>query len=773
MSGMAHKDLIDFLIQHQLVSASNIEQFGAELNGCTQIEDLCHLLLKKGLITPYQQSQIITKQHDKLILGPYRLIEPIGEGGMGMVYKGWHPRLDRYSAIKLIRPQVLATRPEIVTRFHREAKAIAQLHHPNVVLLYDADEINGTHYIAMEYVDGQTLEKMVRINGPLSVKQSCDYMRQSALGLQHAYECGLVHRDIKPSNILVSVKNQAGSSKRSSSQLKRPALITIRDRDLAADPGTHGKSEQAWGVVKILDMGLARLQESLTTEEENPTTPLTRAGALLGTPDFISPEQARDARSVDIRADLYSLGCTFYFTLVGRPPFPGGSDVQKLIKHQKERPIPIEELRPHIPTAVTSIVERLMAKSPADRFQTPEELAEVLAEYLANSSSFQTPVRATVTDATIVNHGPISMASAHEPQEKSSVSFLDNFDSEVSGDKSPAHKAPIDISSSKEVLPVGIINAHKGVLSSVSLTADGRWGATGGVDGTIRIWDLKRTPAREMAMLARNPMEIQALTFVPNDPTNVVFGGTMHGNAHIQHWNWQENQTNDWGGYSTTDHRGIGCVSFSANGTMFTAGVGSFAVVSKVQKKAVSGKNTVKVGIPIRAIAISPDNKILATAGENRSIRLWGFGWLGTSLKATLESHADCITSLAFSPDGKSLACAGLAHEIVIWDLANPTAKTSSVLRGHAHNVRLIRFLPDGSHLLSVSEYGQVMLWNLDSKQMLAEFGIELSLAYSIALDGSGSRLAAGYSNGQFAIFDLPISQSLQQNVALTVTGRL
>ena len=125
---------------------------------------------------------------------------------MGLVVKGWHPRLDRYSAIKLIRPQVLASRPEIITRFHREAKAIAELHHPNVVMLYDADEVNGTHYIAMEFVDGQTLEKMVRQNGPMAVKQSCDYMRQAALGLQHAAECGLVHRDIKPSNIVVSTK---------------------------------------------------------------------------------------------------------------------------------------------------------------------------------------------------------------------------------------------------------------------------------------------------------------------------------------------------------------------------------------------------------------------------------------------------------------------------------------------------------------------------------------------------------------------------------------
>ena len=233
--------------------------------------------------------------------------------------------------------------PKLLPASIAKHAAIAQLHHPNVVLLYDADEVNGTHYIAMEYVDGVTLEKMVRQNGPLAVKQACDYMRQSAMGLQHAYECGLVHRDIKPSNILVSQKT-SGGGKRSSTQLKRPALVTIRDRELAVENTMHGRSEHAWGIIKILDMGLARLQESLEEEEQNPATPLTRAGALLGTPDFISPEQARDARTVDIRADLYSLGCTFYYIMTGRPPFPGGNDVQKLIKHQTEKPYPIEEL---------------------------------------------------------------------------------------------------------------------------------------------------------------------------------------------------------------------------------------------------------------------------------------------------------------------------------------------------------------------------------------------------------------------------------------------
>src|SRR5580658_1391428 len=197
MSSLSPNELVEFLTRHQILGHSQLDALARQADQFVSSTQMTDDLVQRGWMTKYQQSQVLTGQGNKLIVGPYRLVEPIGEGGMGMVFKGWHLRLDRFVALKLIRPQVLASRPEIITRFHREARAIAQLHHPNVVLLYDADEVGGTHYIAMEYVDGVTLEKMVRQNGPLSVKQACDYMRQSAMGLQHASECGLVHRDIK------------------------------------------------------------------------------------------------------------------------------------------------------------------------------------------------------------------------------------------------------------------------------------------------------------------------------------------------------------------------------------------------------------------------------------------------------------------------------------------------------------------------------------------------------------------------------------------------
>jgi serine/threonine protein kinase len=197
----------------------------------------------------------------------------------------------------------------------------------------------------MEYIEGTDLSKLVKKNGPLPVATASEYIRQAALGLQHAQERGLIHRDIKPSNLLLVKSSRA------------------------TDPGT----------IKVLDLGLAHV-DSLTGEEASST--LTESGAVLGTPDFIAPEQAKHSKHVDIRADLYSLGCTYYYLLTGQIPHPGETLGEKLLKHMMDEPLPVEQLRPEVPAGVAGIVRKLMAKRPEDRYQTPKELAGVLAKSL-------------------------------------------------------------------------------------------------------------------------------------------------------------------------------------------------------------------------------------------------------------------------------------------------------------------------------------------------------------------------------------------------------
>jgi serine/threonine protein kinase len=261
---------------------------------------------------------------------------------MGVVFKA-EDSLGRLVALKVIRDERLA-HPEALRRFHREVRAAAQMAHPNVVYAHDAGQVGGTPFFVMEYVEGTDLAQLVAQLGPLPVAEACEYTRQAALGLRHAHQRGLVHRDIKPSNLLLTSK----------------------------------------GVVKVLDLGLARLFESDPTQPTS--TELTAEGAVIGTPDFIAPEQALDARSADIRSDLYSLGSTLYFLLTGRPPFPGGSLAQKLLKHQLHDPTPVERLRPEVPPGVAAVVRRLMAKRPRDRYQTPGEAAQALAGAAASGA---------------------------------------------------------------------------------------------------------------------------------------------------------------------------------------------------------------------------------------------------------------------------------------------------------------------------------------------------------------------------------------------------
>ena len=240
------------------------------------------IVLRKWL-TPFQVKAFWKGRGEDLFINQYVLLEKLGEGGMGDVFKARHLRMDREVALKLIRPERLAN-PDTVKRFQREIKAASQLQHENVVVAYDADQDGDVNFFVMEYVDGTNFSALVKKQGPLPVPQACDYIRQAALGLQHAHERGMVHRDIKPANLLLNGK----------------------------------------GVVKILDMGLARIDMGPEADDVR----ITREGLTFGTPDFISPEQAINAREADVRSDIYSLGATFHYLLAGKVMYPGGTPAE-------------------------------------------------------------------------------------------------------------------------------------------------------------------------------------------------------------------------------------------------------------------------------------------------------------------------------------------------------------------------------------------------------------------------------------------------------------
>jgi serine/threonine protein kinase/WD40 repeat protein len=339
MSDQSSAAFADTLRSSRALDAGQLDEVTALAARIPAAGPLAQELCRRGVLTAFQAERVL--QGRGLMLDQYLLLDKLGEGGMGEVFKARHLRMKRLVAVKVIRPECL-TGPKAVQRFNREIQAAAQLLHPNIVVAYDAGEDKNLHYFVMEFVEGIDLGKLVKDLGPLPAGLACEYVRQAALGLQHAHEKGLVHRDIKPHNLLL----------------------------------TQAPGSPQGGVVKVLDMGLARIRE---TEADEAT--LTQEGMVMGTPDFIAPEQATDSRAVDIRADVYSLGCSLYFLLTGDVPFPGGTVFAKLYKHRHEEPIPLEQARPEVSSAIAAVCRRMMAKEPADRYRTPADAAAALAPF--------------------------------------------------------------------------------------------------------------------------------------------------------------------------------------------------------------------------------------------------------------------------------------------------------------------------------------------------------------------------------------------------------
>ncbi len=267
----------------------------------------------------------------------YRVLKLLGQGGMGAVYLAEHLVMGRRVALKTINTQFLAN-GDAVSRFHREVRAAAKLQHPNVVAAYDAEQAGGLHFLVMEYVDGVSVAEYARRKRPLPVDQACVLVSQAALGLQHAHEQGLIHRDVKPANLMLTRKGQ----------------------------------------VKVLDFGLAQFARQ---EDARADAAQTASGAVLGTADYIAPEQTSSSRKVDIRADVYSLGCTLYYLLAGQVPFPDGTIIDKFIHHATDTPPELASLRPELPPELVEVVEKMMAKRPEDRYQTPGEVCLALRPF--------------------------------------------------------------------------------------------------------------------------------------------------------------------------------------------------------------------------------------------------------------------------------------------------------------------------------------------------------------------------------------------------------
>ncbi len=377
-------NFVEIVRQSQLVAGDALESAVADFmpkspsaapgKEATAAEMARHLI-RRSLLTTWQAEKLLSGKHKGFFLGKYKLLEPLGAGGMSFVYLAENQLLGQRRAVKVL-PKSKISDSSYLERFYREARAAAQLNHPNIVRTFDIDQQGDQHYMVMEYIEGEDLSSLVKRVGPLSIDKAVDYLKQAATALQHAHQAGLIHRDIKPGNLLLD---------------------------------KHGQ-------VKLLDMGLAKFsgQSSDLTIVHNET--------LMGTADFLSPEQALNSHLVDLRTDIYSLGGTFYYLVAGHPPFPEGTVAQRLVRHQSVDPPTLDLVRPDCPSFLSQLCQWMMRKKTDERCRDCGEVLAWLEKWHANPSvtlpSWQTRPAAPTTVAQKAEAAPSPSLVVSSPVSK-------------------------------------------------------------------------------------------------------------------------------------------------------------------------------------------------------------------------------------------------------------------------------------------------------------------------------------------------------------------
>jgi eukaryotic-like serine/threonine-protein kinase len=362
------ENLCGFLIRSKLMTPQEMQAMRQrwQLDGKdpTNVPSFLKWLIVKNYLTDYQAGLLSRGHVDDFFLGDYKILERIGRGRMAGVYKAIHPS-GQVVAIKVLPPSRAKT-PQTLARFQREARLSIKLKNTYVVRAFQVGESRGVHYLVMEYLEGETVEEVLQRRKRLPPGEAVRLIHQALLGLQHIHEQGMVHRDLKPANLM-----------------------------LIPAPARTANETTAKSSVKILDIGLAREFFDENSPDMLEKAELTGEGVLLGTPDYLAPEQARDPRSIDVRADIYSLGCTLYHLLSGQPPFPDKNILNQMIRHATETPKPLTDFNAAIPEGLSQIVAWMIAKQPTQRYPTPVRAAQAMDAFLMVTAEASKPVEET------------------------------------------------------------------------------------------------------------------------------------------------------------------------------------------------------------------------------------------------------------------------------------------------------------------------------------------------------------------------------------------
>lgn len=801
------RQFVRTLVESRLMTQAEIDAFRSSLPEGEQPktgEDLAKALYRHHKLTRFQTQAVFQGRTKGLVLGNYVVLDKVGKGGMGHVYKAQHQRMKREVALKVL-PSQVSRQKEAVERFHREVVAAARLAHPNIVTAHDADEDDGVHFLVMELVEGLDLSKLVRSKGTLSAAKAIDYITQTASGLQYAHEQGVVHRDIKPSNLLLD------------------------------------KS----GTVKILDMGLARFERELN--ESTAAESLTQSGQVMGTLDYMAPEQAMDTHHADARADVYSLGCTLFFLLTGQPVFTGDTMATKIVAH-REYPVPsIKSQRGDVSEQLDQVFQKMLAKQPEQRHAS---MAEVIADLescrgaeqeLAETMSFQGGVTGgdpTITyehqegdqptpsippisspppppapqqsgntlggdwlkaelpeSPTVFRPPPVQQRKRGWRQQLPIVAsiavctfflvilaafFIANLprtlivvvvvepgaeiyvDDQLVVEATPGNRKPIEIpvaggdhrlqvkKEGKELL-TRHVSVAKGKSELIDTTK------TENALALDRLEHPSTTPQTPPSTTPQTPTA-DATTHVRVEPrttltgfveavTQFAFapdGGTLvsngHGKGRVSRWNVATAEKIE----TARPHDGpIYSLAFAPDGKKVAIGsylLGTIWTISVGMDHRFHGQDST-----LHAVAFSPDSRLLATGASDFSVWLWDVDTAKTLWKKNIHSY----DALAFSPDGRTLAAGGVNLVVRLWDVAT---EESQVLSGHEGRLQAIAYSPDGQMIASGARDGTVRLWDAHTHQQLHKLDHDGEV-WSVAFAPDGKLVASGSTDNRVRLW--------------------